>query len=214
VQLEEMGAFFSARADIYDKKQIENIGGPGLYDAAAGYLPGNTSVLLDLGCGSGLELERVFTRFPNAEVVCIDLSEGLLKLLLDKFPAKKLTVLQADYFEYSYPDCSFDAVISAESLHHYFKEKKLSLYEKIHRSLKPSGRFVNADYIARDEEEVIRTLAEYDQIMRNMGNPPGLYHFDIPLTSETELSLMIKAGFARASMERSFGNSAIFTADK
>ena len=53
--LEKMGAFFDARLDGYDEHMLTDIEGAGeFYPFTASLLPeGN---ILDLGCGTGLEL--------------------------------------------------------------------------------------------------------------------------------------------------------------
>ncbi len=68
-RLEEMGAFFDARSKSYDEVHTGHIGG-GLESkhVPALYLPEGCKELLDLGIGTGLELETVFQRFPEVRV--------------------------------------------------------------------------------------------------------------------------------------------------
>lgn len=47
-------------------------------------LPDGIGTLLDIGCGSGLELDTVFQRFPSLQVTGIDLSEKMLDRLVQK----------------------------------------------------------------------------------------------------------------------------------
>ena len=73
--LEKMSDFFAARVEGYDEHMINNVEGcrEG-YVKMASLIPQNTQKLLDLGCGTGLELDEIFKRFPDVEVVGIDLT--------------------------------------------------------------------------------------------------------------------------------------------
>ena len=72
--LEEMCAFFSRRCKIYDTVHPATIdGGPESKQASARWLPESTGRLLDLGVGTGLELEAVFRRFPDVQVTGLDI---------------------------------------------------------------------------------------------------------------------------------------------
>ncbi len=63
------------------------------YPFTANQLPIDDNVkLLDLGCGTGLELGYYFERNPHAHSAGIDLSEEMLKALKAKFAEKDMTV--------------------------------------------------------------------------------------------------------------------------
>ena len=83
MKLERMDDFFAARIEGYDahmKRDIE--GASGFYAYTASLLPSaGGSRVLDLGCGTGLELEEYFAVNPGAHVTGIDLSEVMLKAL-------------------------------------------------------------------------------------------------------------------------------------
>ena len=98
--LEKMDEFFSARIQGYDEPMRETIeGAASFYRFTASLLPkeGNPSVL-DLGCGTGLELEEYFLIKPDAKLTGIDLTEVMLKALKSKFPNKDLTLICGSYF--------------------------------------------------------------------------------------------------------------------
>lgn len=50
-------------------------------------------------CGSGLELDAIFQRFPELEVTGIDLSAEMLARLAQKHGEKSLRLIQGDYFQ-------------------------------------------------------------------------------------------------------------------
>ena len=83
VKLERMDDFFAARVDGYDEHMRTTIeGASDFYAWTAALLPATEGAyILDLGCGTGLELEEYFRINPEAEVTGIDLSDAMLKAL-------------------------------------------------------------------------------------------------------------------------------------
>ena len=55
--------------------------------------------ILDLGCGTGIDLEEIFKKCPKANVTAIDMSQGMLEKLRDKF-SKRSEQLQGIKFIY------------------------------------------------------------------------------------------------------------------
>ena len=190
--LEPMGAFFNKRADTYDVVHPSHIvGGRAHKDLVAAYLPEHTQDVLDLGCGTGLELEALFARFPTAHVIGIDLAEDMLAKLHERCAGFGVQTLCASYFDYDFPPNAFDAIISVMSLHHFTPEQKLGLYKKAYSALRPGGVFINCDYI------IDSALKEwwYFSRLRRMGTEPGSVHFDTPLMLKREIKLLREAGF-------------------
>lgn len=68
------------------------------YRWMARLLPPGICTLLDLGCGTGLELDPIFKRFPDLSVTGVDLSADMLERLARKYAGKRLSLLCADYF--------------------------------------------------------------------------------------------------------------------
>lgn len=81
MKLEKMDEFFNNRLEIYDDHQINCIEGAAeFYRYTANLLPKAIGCkVLDLGCGTGLELEEYFKLNPQANVTGIDLASGMLK---------------------------------------------------------------------------------------------------------------------------------------
>ena len=77
--LEKMSDFFESRLDGYDEHMLTNIESANeFYPFTAKQLPatGNCRVL-DLGCGTGLELEAYYEWNPSVKVTGIDLSRDV-----------------------------------------------------------------------------------------------------------------------------------------
>ncbi len=82
MKLEKMDDFFAARVTGYDEHMRSNIeGASDFYAYTASILPNGEADILDLGCGTGLELEELFKINPLAKVTGIDLSEAMLNKL-------------------------------------------------------------------------------------------------------------------------------------
>ena len=119
--LEEMGAFFRKRLPEYEARMTKFWGED--YKQFARAVPQSAKRILDLGCGTGLELDALYNLRTDISVIGIDLSPDMLDALMKKHGDKDLTLLCGSYFAVPFPG-AFDAVISFESLHHFLPEKK------------------------------------------------------------------------------------------
>ena len=194
---EPMGAFFNKHAPTYDVDHTSQIGnGMATKDLIAHYLPQGTRDVLDLGCGTGLELPALFARFPEAHVVGIDLAEDMLALLHKRCVGLDVETLCMSYFDYDFPENQFDAVISVMSLHHFAPAQKLDLYTRVRSTLKPGGVFLNCDYYVGNPLGVRLKFAR----LRRLKIEPGVMHIDTPLTTRQEMKVLRQAGFERVEM--------------
>ncbi|MCI8624086.1 MAG: class I SAM-dependent methyltransferase [Provencibacterium sp.] len=196
--LEGMGAFFDARIDTYEQHMSpwkEH------YRWMAELLPEGIETLLDVGCGSGLELDAIFDRFPQLQVTGIDLSTEMLMKLGEKHGARALTRICADYFSEELGENRFDAAVSFQTLHHFKPEKKRQLFSKLRRCLKPGGIYLECDYIAKTQAIEDLVFAESARRRERDGIAPDQFvHFDTPLTLDHEMQAMREAGFTRVEL--------------
>ncbi len=208
VMLEKMGEFFDARLDGYDAHQLDCIASAReFYPFTASCLPAEPGArVLDLGCGTGLELEEYYRRNPAAKVTGVDLAPGMLRALEKKLGEKDLELILGSYFEVPFGENAFDAAVSVESLHHFTKEEKTPLYEKLRRALKPGGYFILTDYFALSEAEERRRRQELIRLKREQGLEDGaFYHYDTPLTTSHEAEALRAAGFSSVEVLRQWG---------
>jgi tRNA (cmo5U34)-methyltransferase len=206
--LEKMGEFFDSRLGGYEEHQLNCIDSAReFYPFTAGCLPRESGTrLLDLGCGTGLELGYYFELVPSAEVTGIDLAPGMLKALKSKFPGRRITLIQGSYFDVPFEEDHYDAAVSVESLHHFAKEEKTRLYEKLRKALKPGGCFILTDYFALSGEEEIFHREELKRLKTEQGIDDGaFYHYDTPLTVGHETEALAEAGFSSVSVLKSWG---------
>ena len=134
--LEEMGAFFRKRLPEYEARMTKFWGED--YKQFARAVPQSAKRILDLGCGTGLELDALYNLRTDISVTGIDLSPDMLDALMKKHGNQDLSLLCGSYFAVPFPG-AFDAVISFESLHHFVPEQKSRLFRKIYACLKPGG---------------------------------------------------------------------------
>ncbi|MBQ4447516.1 MAG: class I SAM-dependent methyltransferase [Clostridia bacterium] len=206
--LEKMGEFFDARLNGYEEHQLTCIDSAReFYPFTATCLPQiHGTRLLDLGCGTGLELDYYYEMVPSAEITGIDLAPGMLDKLRNKFPDKKMTLILGSYFDVPFAENSYDAAVSVESLHHFTKEEKIPLYEKLRKALKPGGCFILTDYFALSMEE---EQFYQNELLRLKGEQSiadeAFYHYDTPLTVEHEKEALLKAGFSSVTILKSWG---------
>ena len=200
---ESMAAFFDARAAGYDDHMRENIFSETtfaqFYQAASSPIKKTDKPLniLDLGCGTGLEIETLLKRAPNARITGVDLSENMLELLRSRYIAhmSQITLVNDSYLAMSFGTQTYDHVISAMTVHHLLPEAKRKLYTRIHTALKPGGKYIEGDSVIPAEMEE-QFIAEYHEAAAAVFKErDGHYHIDVPFSIGTQKSLLLEAGF-------------------
>ena len=209
---ENMDAFFAARIGGYEEHmQIW----AEAYRRFARLLPAQPGEVLDLGVGTGLELDEIWAIAPTIPVTGVDLCRAMLDMLAKKHSDKNLTLVCDDYFHYDMGENKWDTVISFESFHHFLHEEKRSLYEKVFRCLKPGGRLLLGDYIAccDGEEDLLRSI--YLEKRKQYAVPQGQFiHMDIPMTLEHETAILREAGFRTVTPVDSIAGATMIIAEK
>lgn len=217
LKLEKMGEFFDNRLLIYDEHQLNAI------DFAKEFYPKTASLLpkkqhakvLDLGCGTGLELESYLKNNPSAKITGIDLAPKMLEALKNKFKDKTIYLINGSYFDVDIGENCFDAALSVESFHHFTKAQKEFLYKKIRLSLKNDGYFILTDYFSKTDEQEkfnfreLKRLKEEQHISDNT-----FYHYDTPLTLSHEIEAMKTANFSKIEIIKSWGATSLIKAYK
>ncbi|MBR6531982.1 MAG: class I SAM-dependent methyltransferase [Clostridia bacterium] len=206
--LERMNEFFEKRLDGYDEHMQTCIEGAyEFYPFTGNCLPEKENcAVLDLGCGTGLELEAYYKLNPTAKVTGIDLTEGMLSTLKSKFSDKAITLICASYFDVCFGDDIFDAAVSVESLHHFTKDEKIPLYKKLHKAIKKDGYFILTDYFALSDEEETVFRNNLIQLRKEQEiDDNEFYHYDTPLTVQHEKEALLEAGFSSVEILKNWG---------
>ena len=215
--LEKMNEFFNKRLDGYDEHMMTTIESSDVfYPFTADCLPkADGAKILDLGCGTGLELEHYFRLNPSAKITGIDLTESMLNALKNKFPEKDLTLICGSYFDVPFDENTFDAAVSVESLHHFTKEEKIPLYTKLCKSLKDAEYFILTDYFALNDEDEKAFRNELLRLKKEQGiDDNEFYHYDTPLTVEHETEALLEAGFSSVEVLNNWGATFTIKANK
>ncbi|MDR3125283.1 MAG: class I SAM-dependent methyltransferase [Endomicrobium sp.] len=136
-----MDEFFTKRVKIYDEYMLNVDGCRQSYKKMASLIPPHTKNLLDLGCGTGLELDEIFKVYPDINVTGIDLTQAMLNEPKKKYPNKNLDLICDNYFNIDLGKRIFGVTISFETLHHFKHQQKLTIYKKIYESLISTGAY-------------------------------------------------------------------------
>ncbi len=195
--LERMNEFFAARVDGYDEHMLNDVGGcKEGYIKMAQSLPYTVRTLLDLGCGTGLELDEIFKLHPDVFVTGIDMTAAMLDRIKKKHPDKKLELICGDYFKVGFRKNGYDCCVSFQTMHHFGRAEKTALYRKIYSAITEGGCYIECDYMAPTQEVQDCLFAENARIRAEQGIADGeFYHFDTPFTVENQIEMLKDAGF-------------------
>jgi ubiquinone/menaquinone biosynthesis C-methylase UbiE len=98
----------------------------------------SAAAILDLGCGTGSQLVANRPHLPEAPMVGLDLSHGMLAQARQKAP--DILWVQADSSQPPFPDGSFDYITNQFAFHHVRDQEAMAT--AVFRLLRSGGRFV------------------------------------------------------------------------
>lgn len=221
---EPMASFFDSRTETYEAHMLGGVMAEEDYAQAVAPVEatGRPVSVLDLGCGTGLELRWLFRRAPNARVTCVDVSAGMLDTLRSNYRDRlgQLTVVQASYLDWQYPAEAFDYALSVQTMHHFTEPVKVGIYKNIYNALKPGGMYVEADFMVDDVrmEQYRRRCRRIMEAAGMDGAEAGALHADIPFTPMLQRELLRNAGFSEVCSHREYirmqGSGAVLAAKK
>ena len=214
--MEKMSDFFTARVEGYDEHMLTNVEGcKEAYKKMSMLVPKTCTTLIDLGCGTGLELDEIFKVMPNIKVTGIDLTQAMLDKLSQKHQDKSLNLICDSYFDVDLGRCVYDCAISFQTMHHFSHEDKIKLYKKIYNSLKPNGVYIECDYMVENKKDEDYYYAENIRIRKELNiSENEFYHYDTPCTIENQLSMFKVAGFKKVEKVFRIENTTIIIAHK
>lgn len=196
---ERMNAFFDARHSNYDNDMHRNVESFDSFYRTIAESVNKTQKrikILDLGVGTGLELEPIIKRVPNAEIICVDISAKMMAMLKQKYEDKdiEMKTVNESYICYQFGENKFDYIISVMTMHHLQKNEKIQLYTKIVRALKVSGKYIEGDWVVskNDEKEYMDKYLAKKKLFKL--NDDDIYHIDIPFSLETQENIFKESG--------------------
>ncbi|MFW6295674.1 MAG: class I SAM-dependent methyltransferase [Halothece sp.] len=110
-------------------------------------IQGQPQRILDLGCGTGSTTILLKQKFPNAEVIGLDLSPYMLIMSDRKAKAAGLQIQwqQGNAEETGFPNDSFDVVTASLLLHETPSSVAKNILQECFRLLKPGGQVMILD---------------------------------------------------------------------
>ena len=155
----ERSGLFDRWSAVYDRPRFQNTTYRPVHDAVLARLTGTQpEVVLDLGCGTGQLTQRLTEQFPDAEVVGIDYSVGMLDEASDRVGIRA-DLVRADTQYLPLRSASADVVVCTESFH-WYEDQRRALAE-IAAVLRPGGQLVIASIAAVTDvgESAVRRLS-------------------------------------------------------
>ena len=102
-----------------------------------------TDRLLDVGCGTGVLLQRLAVAYPHSRLVGIDLVPEMLAVARRRLPSN-VELCEGWAERLPFDDRQFDLVVSCNTFH-YFRRPRAALAE-FRRVLRPGGRITITDW--------------------------------------------------------------------
>ena len=174
--------------------------------------------ILDLGCGTGLELDQVFLRAPNARITGIDLAAGMLNRLREKYRSRadQIQLIEGNYLDVPFGEGEYDYAISSLTTHHLPPETKVIVYRKIFKALKPCGSYIEGDQTTSQEGEQDGLGRFRREVARLPEADRARWNYDITLSPDTNMRLLREAGFKVVHLIRDYkpGRCAVIAARK
>ena len=214
-ELTSMKNYFDEEAKKHDDFFVNELGLTEFYDEIEKVLNyyNNKTEILVLGCGSGLEIERI--KFPS-NVKGIDLSDKMLEVLNKKKlnDNVRLTTICGSFLDIDFEESKYDIVLSCYAMHHFNEKQKQHLYKKIFNCLKKDGVFINGDSFSKTIEEENKKLFNANKIYEERNLPFASLHIDVHFCFEHEKEVLLNAGFKKVDLIKEWTMSKIYVCSK
>lgn len=102
--------------------------------------------ILEIGCGTGTNIEQLQFHFPDAHILGLDLSEDMLDVARKKLgTSNHIRFLNAEYGSDDLDEGPFDMILLSYSLT-MFDDPAEQVFEQISQDLKPNGYIAVVDF--------------------------------------------------------------------
>ncbi len=124
-------------------------------------------LVVDLGAGTGILLEKVCQSFPATHAVWVDRSTAMRAVAEERLAPYRgrvqfMAAALQDLWDEKLPEAP-DAILSMSAIHHLDGGEKELLYRRCYSVLGPGGCFWTADEVrAEDEAAYLHTMREWD----------------------------------------------------
>ena len=122
-------------------------------------------LVVDLGAGSGILLEKILSRFPSSRGVWVDASDGFRAVAATRLAAfggrvRFVRSRLEEPWERTVGEQP-DAICSMSAIHHLASEQKQRLYARCHDMLVPGGWLFNIDEMSTMYEDAYLQTLRY-----------------------------------------------------
>lgn len=152
---------FDRWSRTYDRVGLQRSTYRPVHDAILRRLGGiDPTLVIDLGCGTGQLTRRLAERFPQAAVVGVDVSQGMLDEAGATDHDRALPCyVRGDALALPMRTGSADVVVCTESFHWYLDQSRV--LDDLARVLRPNGRLVIASIamVTRLGDRMLRTAS-------------------------------------------------------
>jgi tRNA (cmo5U34)-methyltransferase len=164
---------------------------------------GESPRVLDIGSGTGLFSSFLLSKYPQAKITLIDISDEMMKAAKKNFAAyPDFNFILADYTRYDFTE-TFDIIISALSIHHLIDDDKKRVYRKCCSMLNGGGCFINADWVLSPSDHIEKVnFNAYQEHHKKVGLSEkereiaqSKMEHDMPATLFDQLNWLYEAGF-------------------
>ena len=180
--------------------------------------------ILDVGAGTGLMSAFFQDKYPDAKITLVDISSAMLKKAEERFEGNKnISFLNADFATVELAENHYDLVVSGLAIHHLPDELKQQLFNKIAKTLKTGGWFINADQVLGETELAERVYTENwkNHVMLNPNLTEDEKHsaferikVDIMAPLKEQLEWLQNAGLQNSNCYYQYYNFVVFAANK
>ncbi|MHB8131362.1 MAG: class I SAM-dependent methyltransferase [Mobilitalea sp.] len=203
--------YFNEEAMNHDELFIKKMGMVEFYDEIEHLIESSQykRSILVLGCGTGLEIERIKY---SANVTAIDIADKMLDELRKKQLHKdvQLTTICGSLLELDFGINRYDIVLSCYVMHHFNEKQKLYIYNKVYTCLTEGGAFINGDSMEKSYEEEQMRLKAAEQIYAENNLPFATLHIDAPFCLEHEIEVLNIAGFSEIILEKEWSRTKLY----
>lgn len=176
--------------------------------------------VVDLGCGTGTISAQIKRAFPNAQILCLDLAENMIRIAQAKLAGyEDIVFAVGDFNEYDF-EGSYDVIVSSLALHHLGTDKaKISFYKKLFNRLSSGGVFYNADVVLASNERMQAAYMEKWKAYMRRSVPADevervwiakYYEEDRPAPLMKQMDWLHKAGFKETDVIWKYYNFAVY----
>jgi ubiquinone/menaquinone biosynthesis C-methylase UbiE len=150
---------FDRWSAVYDRPRFQDATYRPVHDAVLELLvAARPATIVDLGCGTGQLTLRLTERFPDARIIGIDYSAGMMRQAADRVEGDAI-ILQADAHHLPLRPGSADVVVCTESFHWYRDQRRV--LAGLASIIRPGGQLVIASIatITHVGESTVRRLS-------------------------------------------------------